>query len=157
PRHPERGPDLARDLRARGWRLALRSAGDPRERDTEIYLADTLGELGLWYRLAPVSFVGGSLVPVGGHNPYEPAMLGSAILHGPMIGNFEAAYQRFSAAGATVSVSDAGALAPRAIETLAPDRAAALAAAAWRVTSEGADVAGRFAGLLLADLARRAD
>jgi len=65
PRHPERGGELASELRAQNWNLAQRTAGEPCTEETEIYLADTLGEMGLWYRLAPVSFIGGSLVDIG--------------------------------------------------------------------------------------------
>lgn len=143
PRHPERGPQIARSLRADGWSVALRSAGEMPERDTDIYLADTLGELGLWYRLAAVSFVGGSLVDVGGHNPFEPALLGSAILTGPHVQNFETAYGRFRRAGAAAVVPKPADLGGRLIEILPPDRSAALATAAWTVSSEGADVARR--------------
>ena len=76
-------------LKKNNLRVGLRSKNDKILQETQIYIADTLGELGLWYRLSPVSFVGGSLVNVGGHNPFEPAALGSAILHGPYFYNFE--------------------------------------------------------------------
>jgi len=104
PRHPERGPEWAavyfdqKDVR-------LRSAGDwP---DGKVYIADTLGELGLFYRLAPVAFVGGSLAPLGGHNPLEPARLGSAILFGPHQDNFREVSQALRSAGAAHRVEDA--------------------------------------------------
>ncbi|MSU91935.1 3-deoxy-D-manno-octulosonic acid transferase [Rhodobacteraceae bacterium 2CG4] len=143
PRHPERGPRIASDLRAEGWTVAVRSEGGKPDRNTDIYLADTLGEMGLWYRIASVSFIGGSLVDVGGHNPFEPALLGSAILTGPFIQNFETAYTRFRRAGAAVLVPHPGELGAKLAETLPPDRAAALATAAWSVSSEGADVTRR--------------
>ena len=95
PRHPARGDALAEMLRARGFQVAQRSGkARPIAADTDVYLADTLGEMGLWYRIASVSFVGGSLVAVGGHNPFEPALLGSAILHGPHVRNFLDPYRR---------------------------------------------------------------
>ncbi len=140
PRHPERGDAVAAMLRGRGLRVAQRSKGEGVGDDTEVYLADTLGELGIWYRIAPVSFVGGSLVAVGGHNPFEPALLGSAILHGPFVRNFAEAYARLTAAGAAVRVRDEGELARALSLTLAPDRAATMAAAAWGAVSEGAEV-----------------
>lgn len=152
PRHPDRGPEIARDLRAQGWRVAQRSANEPMARDTEIYLADTMGEMGLWYRLAPISFVGGSLVDVGGHNPFEPALLGSAILHGPNVYNFESAYDRFAQADASVVVSSSVELGPMLVETLPADRTASLAQAAWRVSSEGIDVADYIHSTILAQL-----
>jgi len=83
PRHPDRGSAIAAAL---GGGVTRRAAGDGPYGD--IYVADTLGELGLFYRLAPVAFVGGSLVPHGGQNPLEPARLGCAVLHGPHMANF---------------------------------------------------------------------
>ncbi|NNU79105.1 3-deoxy-D-manno-octulosonic acid transferase [Halovulum dunhuangense] len=156
PRHPERGPEIARKLRAAGWRVSLRSAGELIDRNTEIYVADTLGEMGLWYRAASVSFIGGSLVPIGGHNPFEPALLGSAILYGPHVANFETAYERFRRAAAAVKVAKAEDLGQRLVETLPPDRAAALATAAWTVSSEGADVTRRVLDVIKAYLPARA-
>ncbi len=140
PRHPERGKGIAMLLRDQGWQVAQRSRGEPIARDTEVYLADTIGEMGLWYRLAAISFVGGSLVPIGGHNPFEPAALGSAVLHGPHVENFKTAYDRFEENFATLTVNSAEHLGERLAETLPPDRTAALAAKAWQVLSEGADV-----------------
>ncbi len=107
PRHPVRGDGLAEMMRARGLVVAQRSKGEPVTPDTDVYLADTLGEMGLWYRVASVSFVGGSLAPVGGHNPFEPALLGSAILHGPHVRNFADGYDRLGGAQAAVLVRDA--------------------------------------------------
>lgn len=143
PRHPDRGPEIARALRGEGWKVTLRSEGDLPNRNTEVYVADTLGEMGLWYRIAAVSFVGGSLVPIGGHNPFEPALLGSAILTGPNITNFETAYARFRESDAAIVVKNGDDLARQLVATLPPDRAAARATAAWAVSSEGADVVQR--------------
>ena len=72
PRHPERGPGVAEIAAAAGLKVALRSRGELPDRTTEIYVADTVGELGLIYRLAPAVFIGGSLVKHGGQNPIEP-------------------------------------------------------------------------------------
>ncbi len=143
PRHPVRGDGLAEMMRARGLVVAQRSRGEPVTPDTDVYLADTLGEMGLWYRIATVSFVGGSLVEVGGHNPFEPALLGSAILHGPHVRNFADGYARLGAARAAVKVSDADELASALTAALPPDRAAAMAAAAWDAMSAGAEVTDR--------------
>ena len=96
--------------------------------------------MGLWYRIASVSFVGGSLVDVGGHNPFEPALLGSAILFGPHVRNFVDGYRRLSDADAAVLVRSEAELAEALVATMAPDRAAAMAAAAWAACSEGAEV-----------------
>lgn len=140
PRHPDRGDAVAALVRSRGLHVAQRSRDEPIGVETDVYVADTLGEMGLWYRIASVSFVGGSLVDVGGHNPFEPALLGSAILHGPHVRNFFDAYRRLSDADAAVLVRDEAELADMLVATLAPDRAAAMAAAAWAACSEGAGV-----------------
>jgi 3-deoxy-D-manno-octulosonic-acid transferase len=150
PRHPERGAELADGLRLDGWRVARRAAGEAIEPDTDIYVADTMGEMGLWYRLCPVSFVGGSLVEIGGHNPFEPAALGSAILHGPHVHNFADIYARLAEGGAARQVADWDALGATLARTLEPDEAARLAAAAWEVCSTGADVTERAMDLLFA-------
>jgi 3-deoxy-D-manno-octulosonic-acid transferase len=149
PRHPERGDALAEMLQADGWTFNRRTADELPESDAQVYLADTMGELGLWYRLSPISFVGGSLEPIGGHNPFEPAALGSAILHGPYVTNFVDIYQRLSQAGAARLVSSPESLSVAVHELLNPERAATMANAAWDVCSAGADVTDRAMALLL--------
>jgi 3-deoxy-D-manno-octulosonic-acid transferase len=149
PRHPDRGDAVAELLQAGGWAFTRRGAGEAPEREAQVYLADTMGELGLWYRLAPISFVGGSWEPVGGHNPFEPAALGSAILHGPYVTNFVDIYQRLTEARAARLVSAPQTLAEALEELLSPDRAAAMAHAAWEVVSAGADVTDRAKAVLL--------
>ena len=108
PRHPERGPEIASTLRAAGHAVALRSAKEAP--DSEIYVADGLGELGLFYRLAGVGFVGGSLVPRGGQNLLEPARLDCAILHGPHMANFEEIAAEMDRAGGSIRVETDDAL-----------------------------------------------
>lgn len=151
PRHPERGNGIVAGLRSGGWKVAQRSADERILSDTQIYVADTMGEMGLWYRLCPVSFVGGSLVPIGGHNPFEPAALGSAILHGPSIENFADIYTRLSDANAAVTVTEQS-LGDTVARILEPDEAAKMAHAAWEVCSEGADVTEKTMDLLMAML-----
>lgn len=148
PRHPERGPAIAAQLKADGWTIAVRSAGELPDQNTQIYLADTLGEMGLWYRVAPVSFLGGSLVEIGGHNPFEPAALGSAIIHGPFVHKVADIYKRLSDARATVEVKSTEELAKAVGRVLSPDKAAAMAHAAWEVSSSGAEVTDRALALL---------
>ncbi|MBK0397886.1 3-deoxy-D-manno-octulosonic acid transferase [Limibaculum sp. M0105] len=131
PRHPERAAELSRWLRQEGLALALRSEGDLPTRETEIYLADSLGEMDLWLRLAPIALVGGSLADMGGHNPFEPAELGAAILHGPHVENFAPAYAVLTASGGALVVSDAASLAQAAKTLLLhPTHRSALVAAA---------------------------
>lgn len=88
PRHPNRAAQIETVLAQRGHQCARRSSGAPITRDTAIYIADTLGELGLFYRLARIAFIGGSMANQGGHNPLEAAQLGCAIVHGPDMENF---------------------------------------------------------------------
>ncbi|WP_424932102.1 3-deoxy-D-manno-octulosonic acid transferase [Amaricoccus macauensis] len=156
PRHPERGGEIAADLRAKGLKVALRSASEAVDKETDVYLADTLGELGIWYRVAPVCFVGGSLKEIGGHNPYEPALLGSAILHGPHVRNFQDAYSKLAEADAVVEVRGAQDFGQALGDVLAPDRAAKMAAAAWDVVSKNAEVTDRVEQVILDALDRAA-
>jgi 3-deoxy-D-manno-octulosonic-acid transferase len=134
PRHPVRSPAIAAMLSARGLRVSQRSAGAAVAGDSEIYLADTLGELGLFFRLAGIVFIGGSLARKGGHNPFEAARLGCAILHGPDMANCAAMAGALDAAGAALTVGDAESLAAAVSLLLAdPAERAARAAAAGRV------------------------
>lgn len=148
PRHPERGSEIAAKLLADGWRIAIRSKGELPDKNTQIFLADTMGEMGLWYRVAPVSFLGGSLVEIGGHNPFEPAALGSAIIHGPYVHKVADIYKRLSDVHATVEVKSTEELAKAVGRVLSPDKAAAMAHAAWEVSSSGAEVTDRALELL---------
>jgi 3-deoxy-D-manno-octulosonic-acid transferase len=100
PRYPARGPEVAAGA-GRCGPHGLRSRGDELSQEQAVYVADTIGEMGLWYRLAPVAFVGGSLVPVGGHNPFEPLALGCAVLHGPQVHHFAGSYEALGAQGFT--------------------------------------------------------
>lgn len=148
PRHEVRGDAVATLIERAGLRFARRSQGGKIGTETAVYLADTMGELGLWYRLAPVSFVGGSLVAIGGHNPFEPAALGSAIVHGQHVFNFTEIYARLEAAEASLRVEDASSLAEAVLDCAKADVGARLAAAAWDVSSEGANVTVRVFELL---------
>jgi 3-deoxy-D-manno-octulosonic-acid transferase len=111
PRHPHRGAEIAELAQTAALTPALRSRGEIPDASTEIYVADTMGELGLVYRLAPVVFMGGSLVEHGGQNPIEPIKLGAAILHGPHVWNFADIYSALDAAGGALAVDDAAQLA----------------------------------------------
>lgn len=123
PRHPERGDEVARLFRRRGLATARRARNEAITPETAVYLADTLGELGLVYRLGEVAFVGGSLVPCGGHNPLEPARLDCAIVTGPWMENFAEARAALDGAGAVVQADGAAALAG-AVGALLEDGAA---------------------------------
>ena len=122
PRHAARGAALARELSAPGIVLARRAAKEPVTDKTAVYLADTMGELGLFYRVAPVVFVGGSLIAHGGQNVLEPARQDCAIVHGPHMWNFQEIVSEMYRVEATREVADAESLA-REVEALLADPA----------------------------------
>ncbi len=143
PSHPSLGPAFAEAFRAGGLQVALRSEGRDPDNAVQVYVADIEGEHGLWYRLAPVVFMGGTLVAGQSRNPYEAAALGSATIHGPLTDPFPAQYGHLARAGGTHMIRTPAELAA-AVEALqAPDRAAQLAHAAWDVSSRGAEVTNR--------------
>ena len=110
PRHPERGAAIQEEMRRAGFACARRSAGEAT--GGGIYLADTLGELGLFLRLADVVVMGGSLAPgVGGHNPLEAARLAKPVITGPHVFNARAVYDELLAEAAAIEASDTRALA----------------------------------------------
>lgn len=111
PRHPQRGEEVAGVCFRAGASVCRRSEGTLPDRHTQIYVADTIGELGLFYRLSKLAFLGGSLVQHGGQNPIEPAKLGNAILHGPHVFNFTEVYAALTDARGAFQVADAAALA----------------------------------------------
>ena len=137
PRHPERGAGVAATARAEGLKTRLRSRGELPDATTDIYIADTVGELGLIYRLAPIVFVGGSLVRHGGQNPIEPAKLGAAILHGPNVWNFAEIYAALDRAHGAEPVADASKLTAGFGALLAQPAARVRVADAARATVEG--------------------
>ena len=110
PRHPSRGEAVAALIAASGLHVTLRSHEDLPTATTDIYIADTMGELGLFYRLAPIVFMGGSLVEHGGQNPIEAIKLGAAIVHGPHVFNFTDVYNALDSAGGAKQVDSQEAL-----------------------------------------------
>ena len=125
PRHPVRGQEIQSAAAQAGLPSALRSQGGAIDSATEIYVADTIGEMGLWYRLAGAAFLGGSIAPLGGQNPIEPAKLGVPILRGPDVSNFADVYRALADAGSIAVVADAAALADAVSLILADGEAAA--------------------------------
>ncbi len=126
PRHPERFNDVAELCRRRGLAVVRRREQQPCPSSTPVFLGDTMGELLLFYAAADIAFVGGSLVPTGGHNVLEPALLGLPVLFGPHMFNFMEASQRLLEAGAAWRVADAAELAATAGQLLAaPNQARA--------------------------------
>lgn len=142
PRHPDRGAAIAGD--------AYRSRGESPPREG-VWIADTLNELGLWYRLAPIAFVGRSLVPPGGgQNPLEPARLGCAIAVGPHTGNFSEHVELLRTAGGLAVVRDAAELAGWVDALLRdPERRKAMGEAARAAVRRQEDLPHRTAAALL--------
>ncbi|WP_287185148.1 3-deoxy-D-manno-octulosonic acid transferase [Rhodovulum sp.] len=141
PRHPRRSPEIAAEIARTGLPFATRSRGEAPGPDMPVYLADTMGEMGLWYALAGIGFIGGSLVDRGGHTPWEPAARGTAILHGPHVANFARVYAALDAAGGARRVTGPDELA-RALAGLDGPAQAAMAArasdTAARLSADGA-------------------
>jgi 3-deoxy-D-manno-octulosonic-acid transferase len=111
PRHPRRGAEATACAEAAGLRSVRRSNGGRPHPSVDLYVADTIGEMGLFYRLSPLVFLGGSLVPRGGQNPIEPVRLDTAVLHGPHTGNFSQVYEALDRAGGAAPVADGAELA----------------------------------------------
>jgi 3-deoxy-D-manno-octulosonic-acid transferase len=148
------GPVIAEQFREAGFSTGLRSANDETTETTQVYIADTEDELGMWYRLAPITFMGGTFDQGGGRPPFEPAALGSAIVHGPQVDPYALAYARLHKANACKRMDTAENLATEIEALLSPDKTALLAQAAWLVTSSGAEVTDRIGSLLMGALDR---
>lgn len=148
PRHPQRAAEILAGMK--GHHIAQRSQNQRIDSTTEIYLADTMGELGVFYRSAPLACVGGSFSGKGGHNPIEAAQCGCAVLTGPDMSNFTDVAAEMTAAGALRRCADTEALAAE-IETLlaTPAELAAMQQAALAVTAQPEKVLGS----ILAELA----
>jgi len=145
PRHSDRGDEVAGIIQAEGLTMARRSKGEvPAKAD--VFLADTLGEMALWYRLAGIVFVGGSLANKGGHTPFEPVHFGSAVIHGPHTANNQAAYRALTDNDGAIAVTSSVDLS-RAFRALVRDparrqelvRNARVALAPLRQSDDGKD------------------
>jgi 3-deoxy-D-manno-octulosonic-acid transferase len=137
PRHPDRGPPVWRLVDAAGLKATLRSRDELPNASTDIYVADTMGELGLFYRLAEIVFMGGSLVAHGGQNPIEAIKLGASIVHGPYVFNFTDVYEALDSTGGARMADTQEALVKQLGQLLASrDARAAMSAASQRVVEE---------------------
>ncbi len=135
---------MSRDFNVNHW-----NGVTPPDDSTQVMIADDTADLGLFYRVAPVSFLGSSLLSdKGGFDPFEAAALGSAVLYGPKVRRFMPSYTRLAAAGAARIVNDADALGTAVSRLIAPDQAAAMAHAGWDVISQGAALTDRVIDLV---------
>ena len=139
PRHPQRGDTIAAALSDAGLSVGRLSRSDTPRAETDIFLGDTIGELGLFYRLAPIAFVGRSLLAEGGQNPLEAALLGCSVLMGPHMANFVEIAAELVEAGAAMTVADEPGLA-EAVDRLLrdPGERDRLESAARRVVARNA-------------------
>ncbi|WP_170466116.1 3-deoxy-D-manno-octulosonic acid transferase [Ruegeria arenilitoris] len=130
PRHPERRGEVADLLNTAGQTAAFRSKGDQIAAQTQVYVADTLGETGTWYALCPIVFLGGSLKEIGGHNPFEPAQAGAAVITGPGYFNFAETFAPLIDNGGAIEVNSAAQLSEAVANWLSDDNALAQTRAA---------------------------
>ncbi len=144
PVNPAKAKDLKRLAQDAGMRAGLRSVDDDITDGVSVFIADDPEEIGMWYRLAPITYMAGTLSrKARSSDPYVPAALGSAMIHGPETGSLRDAYLRFRTAGASRQIGSADALASVVTRLQSPDITAEMAHQAWRVASRGADVSDR--------------
>jgi 3-deoxy-D-manno-octulosonic-acid transferase len=150
------GPAYADTLAGRGFSVARRDAGEGPTDGTEIFVADCLDEIGLYYRVAPVTFLGGTFAASQVPPPMEPATLGSAILSGPAFGRHSKDLTRLQRGGGCRVVRQPANLGTSVLDLMTPDKAALLALRAWDVASDGALVMDRLVSLVVGALRNRA-
>lgn len=148
PQNPVIGYTFADDIRQRGFHVTQRSKEPLPTEVTQVYVVDTDDDFGLWYRVAPITYMGGSLHDGGCRDPFEATALGSAVLYGPNIAPYQRHAGRLNAAGASRLLRSASDLGVAVEELLAADKAANLAHLAWDVTSRGANVTNRIAAFI---------
>lgn len=148
PADPAEARSMARNMRQLGFQVALRSEQYDPDEVTQIYVVDTDEELGLWYSIAPITYLGGTLLGKTCRDPFEAAGQGSAVLCGPHVEPYRHHANRLSAAGASQLVRSTADLGPAIEGLLAADKAAELAHVAWDVTSRGVNVTNRIAAFI---------
>lgn len=140
PRHPERSAEVRKLLAQNDFTASVRSDQQTITPDTQVYLADTLGEMGLFFRLCPLVFMGASFTNQGGHNPFEPAQLGAAVLHGPNVRNFQGDYAEMDARNAAQQVEDADELAKAIVRLTGSEQLTAMQKAGQSLMAEKAHI-----------------
>jgi 3-deoxy-D-manno-octulosonic-acid transferase len=152
PRHSSDSTEMVATLRAGGFSVACRTQDEQPKEATQIYVADPEDGLGLWCRLAPITYLGGSLSDGQICDPFAPATVGSAVLAGPTIVAYKSHYDRLLAADALQAVASAANLGRVVESMLATALAAQLATNAWDVTSRGADATNKLVSLIYTHL-----
>ncbi|MDO5641421.1 MAG: glycosyltransferase N-terminal domain-containing protein [Paracoccus sp. (in: a-proteobacteria)] len=156
PADPASAPAMAARMAGAGLIVAQRSLDEDPTEEVNVYLVDDPFELGLWYRVVPLCFMGTTLAgpTEAARDPFEAAALGSAVIHGPQEGRFGAEWAQLDGAAAARRISDAAGLPQAVVSLLAPDQAAILATNAWAVSTGGAGVANRIAQAIRATISR---
>jgi len=156
PRHPNRGLPLQKLAQSKTLSIARRSLDACISTETQVYIADTLGELGVFFTLCPITFLGGSFGQEGGHNPYEAIRFESALLHGPHVKNFIDAYEALHRAGAAKKIKDARQLGPTIVQMLTGDQAVAIGQAGLAFSGNTEDCTLNYVELITRVLTRTA-
>ena len=141
-------PEFAEKMRGQGFHVTLRSEDETPGEPTQVYVVDTDEELGLWYRIAPITYLGGTLNGGGCRDPFEATALGSAVLYGPLVAPYGKHAARLNTAGASRLIRSSDDMGNVIEALLSPDKTAEIAHAAWDVTSRGADVTNRVAAYI---------
>ena len=136
PRHPTRGAPLQKLARSKALTAVQRSKGEDILATTQVYIADTLGELGVFFSLCPITFMGGSFGQEGGHTPYEAIYFDTAVVHGPNVKNFVDAYAELQNKGAAQQVKDSAQLGKVISDLLHGDQAKTMGQAGLAYVSD---------------------
>ncbi len=139
PLDPEDGPKVAETLREFGLRVCVRSQGDEPDAEAQVYVVDLPGELGLWCRIAPLTYLGGTLRAESHLSPYDPIALGSAIVHGTRKAPYLTEFSRIAQAEASREVRSAAELGIAVGSLIAPERAAQMALAGWEEVTRSSE------------------
>jgi len=148
PKYSVMAPHIAAKMRDHGFDVSLRSEEAAPSEIAQVHIVDTAEDLGLWYRIAPITYLGGTLDGGGCRDPFEVAALGSAVLYGPQVAPYQRHAARLNAAGASRLIRSGADLGPAVESLLAADKTAELAHAAWDVTSRGAGVTNRIVAFI---------
>ncbi|PJI84567.1 3-deoxy-D-manno-octulosonic-acid transferase [Yoonia maricola] len=148
PKRPDMADHVTSELRKYGFNVAERSSEPAPSEITQVYVVDTEEDMGLWYRIAPITYLGGTLDGGGCRDPFEAAALGTAVLYGPQVAPYQRHAARLNAAGASRLIRSPSELGPNVESLLSADKTAQLAHAAWDVTSRGAGVTNRIAAFI---------
>ena len=146
PRDINNGPDVAQILREAGFKVGVRSEGDDPHTEQQVYVTDLEGEMGLWYRIAPLTFMGGTMNGNDANSPFDPIALGSAVIHGPHKAPHEVRFERLAKAEACREIRSASELGIAVGTLISPEQTARMALAGWKEITRNAETINRIVG-----------